>query len=152
MSHETLQELIASYSPQATFDAAGPWLNVTVSSADWLPLAEALRNHSQLEFDYLFCMTGVDWKTHLSVVYHLSSKSLGHSVVVKVKIDDRENPELESVCGIWRTAEMHELEIFDLFGIKFRRHPGLRRLFMTDDWKGWPMRKDYEDPINMIKL
>lgn len=152
MSHETLQELIASYSPQATFDAAGPWLNVTVSSADWLPLAEALRNHSQLDFDYLFCMTGVDWKTHLSVVYHLSSKSLGHSVVVKVKIDDRENPELESVCGIWRTAEMHELEIFDLFGIKFRRHPGLRRLFMTDDWKGWPMRKDYEDPINMIKL
>lgn len=152
MSHETLQELIASYSPQATFDAAGPWLNVTVSSADWLPLAEALRNHSQLEFDYLFCMTGVDWKTHLSVVYHLSSKALGHSVVVKVKIDDRENPELESVCGIWRTAEMHELEIFDLFGIKFRRHPGLRRLFMTDDWKGWPMRKDYEDPINMIKL
>lgn len=152
MSHETLQEFIASYSPQATFDAAGPWLNVMVSSADWLPLAEALRNHSQLEFDYLFCMTGVDWKTHLSVVYHLSSKSLGHSVVVKVKIDDRENPELESVCGIWRTAEMHELEIFDLFGIKFRRHPGLRRLFMTDDWKGWPMRKDYEDPINMIKL
>jgi NADH-quinone oxidoreductase subunit C len=152
MTQETLQELITSYSPQATFDAAGPWLNVTVSSSDWLPLAEALRNHSQLEFDYLFCMTGVDWKTHLSVVYHLSSKTHGHSVVVKVKIDDRENPEVESVCGIWRTAEMHELEIFDLFGIKFRRHPGLRRLFMTDDWKGWPMRKDYEDPINMIKL
>lgn len=152
MSLENLQELITSYSPQATFDAAGHWLNVHVSSSDWLPLAEALRNHSQLEFDYLFCMTGVDWKTHLTVVYHLSSKSLGHSVVVKVKIDDRENPEVESVCGIWRTAEMHELEIFDLFGIKFRRHPGLRRLFMTDDWKGWPMRKDYEDPINMIKL
>ena len=71
--------------------------------------------------------------------------------MVKAKLD-RVNPEIETVCDIWRTAEFHEREAYDLLGIKFLNHPDLRRLFMTDDWNGWPLRKDYEDPVNMIKL
>ena len=152
MSNEELKSIITEYAPAATFEEGGAWLSVHVDSRDWLPLAEALRNHSQLDFDYLFCVTGVDWKTHFTVVYHLTSKKVGHTVVVKVKIEDREHPVVETVCGIWRTAELNEREVYDFFGIKFNRHPDLRRLFLTEDWKGWPMRKDYEDPINMIKL
>jgi NADH/F420H2 dehydrogenase subunit C len=152
VSNEELKSIITEYAPVATFEEGGTWLSVHVDSRDWLPLAEALRNHSQLDFDYLFCVTGVDWKTHFTVVYHLTSKKAGHTVVVKVKIEDREHPVVETVCGIWRTAELNEREVYDFFGIKFNRHPDLRRLFLTEDWKGWPMRKDYEDPINMIKL
>ena len=152
MSNEELKSIITEYAPAATFEEGGAWLAVNVDAKDWLPLAEALRNHSALDFDYLFCVTGVDWKTHFTVVYHLTSKKAGHTVVVKVKIEDREHPVVETVCGIWRTAELNEREVYDFFGIKFNRHPDLRRLFLTEDWKGWPMRKDYEDPINMIKL
>ncbi|MFM9053162.1 MAG: NADH-quinone oxidoreductase subunit C [Bacteroidota bacterium] len=152
MTNEEIKQLISQYVPSASFEEGGVWMSVLVDSCDWLPLAEALRNHSQLDFDYLFCVTGVDWKTHLSVVYHLSSKKLGHTVVVKVKISDRDKPAIETVSGIWRTAELNEREVYDLFGVRFINHPDLRRLFLKEDWKGWPLRKDYEDPVNMIKL
>jgi NADH:ubiquinone oxidoreductase subunit C len=85
------------------------------------------------------------------MVYHLTSTIHRDSVVVKVKLD-RGNPEIETVSDIWRTAEFHEREVYDLFGVKFLHHPDLRRLFLTDEWKGWPLRKDYDDPVNMIKL
>jgi len=84
-------------------------------------------------------------------VYHFTSTTYRHTIVVKSKLD-RNNPEIETVSDIWRTAEFHEREAYDLFGVKFINHPDLRRLFMTDDWVGWPLRKDYEDAVNMIKL
>ena len=62
------------------------------------------------------------------------------------------NPEITTVSDIWRTAEFHEREAYDLFGVRFTDHPDLRRLFMTEEWEGWPLRKDYEDAVNMIKL
>jgi NADH:ubiquinone oxidoreductase subunit C len=85
------------------------------------------------------------------MVYHFTSTTHFHNIVVKAKLD-RNNPEIETVCNIWRTAEFHEREVYDLFGVKFLHHPDLRRLLLTDDWVGYPLRKDYEDPINMIKL
>ncbi|MEY4594966.1 MAG: hypothetical protein RIQ47_1376, partial [Bacteroidota bacterium] len=108
MTNEELKAAIVNYIPDAVFDETTAWLNVSISADEWLPLAEALRNHSQLDFDYLFCVTGVDWKSHLSVVYHLTSKKFGHTLVVKAKIDNRVDPVIETVCGIWRTAELHE--------------------------------------------
>lgn len=152
MNKEELKIILSGISPAATFDETGDWLNVSVDAADWIGLARELRSLTDLSFDYLFCLSGVDWKTYLSVVYHLSSKLHGHNLVVKVKIADRENPTIDTVSGLWRTAEFHELEAYDLFGIKFIGHPGLRRLFLTDDWVGWPLRKDYTDPVNMIEL
>jgi NADH:ubiquinone oxidoreductase subunit C len=85
------------------------------------------------------------------MVYHLTSTVYRHTVVVKVKLD-HDGPVIRTVSDIWRTAEFHEREAYDLFGVVFTDHPDLRRLFMTDEWKGWPLRKDYEDPVNMIKL
>ena len=85
------------------------------------------------------------------MVYHLLSKTHQHTIVLKAKISNRENAEIETVCNIWRTAELLEREVFDLFGVKFINHPDLRRLFLSDDWNGYPLRKDYVDE-NMISL
>ena len=131
--------------------AGAEWLNVSIESKDWLPLAQQLRNNPDLDFDFLFCVTAVDWKTYYSVVYHLRSLKNEHVLVVKAKCD-KANPEIESVAKIWRTAEFHEREAYDLMGIKFLYHPDLRRLFLTDDWVGYPLRKDYVDEVNIIKL
>lgn len=150
MTNEELKEQILSLEPTATFDETGEWLNVQVAPAQWKELARGLRN-SAMHFDYLFCLTCVDWKTHMTMVYHLSSTSHRHNIVVKAKVD-RSQPEIETVCDIWRTAEFHEREVFELFGVVFLNHPDLRRLILTDDFEGFPLRKDFEDPINMIKL
>lgn len=150
MTNEELKEQILSLEPNATFDETGEWLNVQVEPVQWKELARGLRN-SAMHFDYLFCLTCVDWKTHMTMVYHLSSTSHRHNIVVKAKVD-RNQPEIETVCDIWRTAEFHEREVFELFGVVFLNHPDLRRLILTDDFEGFPLRKDFEDPINMIKL
>ncbi|MBK8365602.1 MAG: NADH-quinone oxidoreductase subunit C [Bacteroidetes bacterium] len=147
-----LQEKLLSICPTATFEENTQWPTINIESTEWRRLAEHLKNDPELAFDYLFCITGVDWKTHLSMVYHLSSTIHRHTIVVKAKISDRNNAAIESVYNIWATAELNEREAYDLFGINFTNHPDLRRLFLTDDWVGYPLRKDYEDPINMIKL
>ena len=85
------------------------------------------------------------------MVYHLSSTQSRHSIVIKANLD-REQPAIETVCGIWRTAEFFEREVFELFGVNFLQHPDLRKLILTDDFEGYPLRKDFEDPINIIKL
>lgn len=147
-----LQEKLLSICPTATFEENTQWPTINIESTEWRRLAEQLKNDPELAFDYLFCITGVDWKTHLTMVYHLSSTIHRHTIVVKAKIADRNNAAIESVYNIWATAELNEREAYDLFGINFTNHPDLRRLFLTDDWVGYPLRKDYEDPINMIKL
>ena len=149
---QSLKDNILEIVPEATFEEGGQWLNVLIDSNNWLKLAEKLRTVDNFLFDYLFCVTCVDWKTHLSMVYHLESKNNKQILVVKAKIEDRNDPKIESVSSIWKTAEFHEREAYDLFGVKFINHPDLRRLFLTDDWVGWPLRKDYEDDVNMIKL
>ena len=151
MLKEDLKIKITELLPSAGFDEAVEWLNISIEPSEWPDLAYKLRHTTGLDFDFLFCVTGVDWKTHLGMVYHLTSTIHRHNIVVKAKLN-RENPEIETVSNIWRTAEFHEREAYDLFGVKFISHPDLRRLFLTDDWKGWPLRKDYEDPVNMIKL
>eukprot|EP01136_Pigoraptor_vietnamica_P037204 Opistho-1_new@104851 len=150
MTNEALKEQILALEPSVSFDETGEWLNILVEPAKWKALAKGLRQ-SAMHFDYLFCLTCVDWKTHLTMVYHLSSTTHRHNIVVKANLD-RTKPEIETVCDIWRTAEFHEREVFELFGVIFLNHPDLRKLILTDDFEGFPLRKDFEDPINMIKL
>ena len=149
MTNELLKEKISSIDPGAVFDETGEWLSAEIQHDFWKPLAQELRTGVQM--DFLFCLTCVDWKTHLTMVYHLRSTSKGFSMVIKSKLD-RNDPKIESVSSIWRTAEFHEREVFELFGVVFTNHPDLRRLILTDDFEGFPLRKDFEDPVNMIKL
>jgi NADH/F420H2 dehydrogenase subunit C len=150
MTNEEVKEYVTAVQPSATFDETGEWLNIQVEARDLRRLAKLLRNGA-LNFDYLFCLTCIDWKTHLTVVYHLSSTDHRHSIVVKAKVD-RTDARIGTVSDIWRTAEFKEREVYDLFGVNFINHPDLRRLILTDDFEGYPLRKDFEDPINMIKL
>jgi NADH-quinone oxidoreductase subunit C len=151
MTNEELKTNLTALFPPATFEEGGEWITMLIDPKEWKPVATNLRTNSDFIFDYLFCVTCVDWKTHLTMVYHLTSTMFRHSLVVKAKLD-RNQPEIETVCDIWRTAEFHEREQFELFGVKFLHHPDLRRLILTDDFEGFPLRKDFEDPVNMIKL
>ena len=151
MKNEELQKLIGSWSPNLEFTEEGSqYLNITVPKEELHAIMFKLKHDDQTSLDYLFCLSGVDWGEELGVVYHLESTNFRHSLVVKTQIAERENPVIDSVYDIWATAEFHEREVFDFFGIKFTNHPNLKRLFLTDDWVGFPLRKDYEDNINMI--
>lgn len=150
MTKEEIKSYISNQWPSVTFDETGEWLSVSVENEQWRSFAESLKP-SELKLDYLFCLTCVDWKTHLGMVYHFSSTTYRHTIVVKVKLD-RNDPAIETVSDIWRTAEFHEREVFELFGVRFLNHPDLRKLILTDDFEGFPLRKDFEDPVNMIKL
>ncbi len=151
MNNEDLQNSINGLGENLEFSTEeSEFLNVLVPKEQLHSICSQLKLNPDLNFDYAFCLTGMDWGVELGVMYHLHSTKFKHEIVVKVKTDDRENPTLDSVHDIWQTAEFHELEIYDFFGIKFNNHPKLRRLFLTPDWEGFPLRKDYVDEANMI--
>ena len=152
MTNEELKIKITELLPEATFDESGEWITVNMEPQSWLSFARQLRSDDTLFFDYLFCLTCIDWKTHLTMVYHLSSTRYRQNMVIKAKLD-RNKPEIETVSHIWRTAEFHEREVYEMFGVNFLNHPDLRLLILPDGWEGKnPLRKDFEDPINMIRL
>jgi NADH-quinone oxidoreductase subunit C len=107
-------------------------------------IANFIFRDPELKFDYLICLSGVDFNDgNLGVVYHLSSMQMRHRIVLKVKVP-KDKPEVPSVESVWKTANWHEREAFDLFGIVFLDHPDLRRILLPDDWEGFPLRKDYK--------
>jgi NADH-quinone oxidoreductase subunit C len=144
-----LESFIRTLTPDAEIKTGKQYLEATVLPTSLHQLAKDLKENEKSKFDFLFCLTGVDYGTELGVVYHLRSTSFDQTVVLKTKTSDRENPILDSVCDIWQTAEFHEREVFDLVGIKFKNHPDLRRLFLDNSW-GFPLRKDYVDDINIV--
>jgi len=150
MTGEELKQSITAHFPGIAYDETGEFLNVLINADELRPLMKLLLN-AEFSFDYLFCLTCIDWKTHLMMVYHLLSKTHRHNIVVKAKIADTNNPEIETVSDLWETANFHEREVYDLFGVKFLNHPDLRRILLSDDWEGYPLRKNYVDE-NMIKL
>lgn len=107
-------------------------------------LAEYLYEEKDLQFDTLKSIIGVDWGETLGAVYILESSIHNTSISLKVETSDRENPLLYSVSNIWRSADLNEREIFDFYGIRFIGHPDMRRLFLREDWVGYPLRKDYD--------
>ncbi len=149
MDTEVLKTYFSALEPLATFEEGGEWLMVQVPADNWKSIA--LKLITERNFDFLFCVTCVDFKTHLTMVYHLRSMQTDETVVIKIQLD-RDLPVVATVCDIWRTAEFHEREAFEMFGVQFTGHPDLRKLILPDDFEGFPMRKDFEDPINMIKL
>ena len=152
LTDEQLKEKILSIYKDATFEDGSRTFTAVVPSAELHNMAEQLKNDEETGFDFLFCQTGVDYPEHMIVVYHLRSTHHGHCLFLKAKIEDRINPHIDTVYDLWKTAEFHEREIYDLFGIVFDNHPDLRRIFLDDDWVGYPLRKDYVDEINIVEL
>ena len=148
----------------ANLEALDPWIEV--SPEGLVEVMNFLRDDDGLRFDMLNCITAVDYlqtdpkkaakadfDPHLEIVYHLSSIVKKHTLVVKVKLprwkDDVQGdlPQLPTVSNVWRTADWHEREVFDLSGIEFTGHPNLRRILCPEDWVGYPLRRDYEMPL-----
>jgi len=152
MTNEELKLKITTLLPNAVFEEGAEWVNVNVDAADFKRFAQQLRSEDDLFFDFLFCLTCIDWKTHLAMVYHLDSTRYHHNIVVRVKIDAAK-PQIATVSDIWQTANFHEREVYELFGVNFLDHPDLRLLILPDGWEGKnPLRKDFEDEVNMIRL
>lgn len=102
-----------------------------------------LREDKELAFDYLYCLSAVDWEEYLEVVYHINSTAKHHKLVVKVKLPT-ENPVIDTISDIYRAADWYEREIWELFGIDVRNHPDLRQLLLPDNWdEGPPMRRGW---------
>lgn len=109
-------------------------------------VGQVLHKTEGLYFDMLSCITGVDngpEEDTMEVIYNLYSIPYDRSLMLKVMLD-RKTPELDSVANIWRAADWHEREAFDLLGVVFKGHPDLRRILLPADWEGHPLRKDYE--------
>ena len=151
MTNEELKAKISSLIPEAEFADNKQYTDAVIPAGKMHDLCKTLKETYDTAFDYLFCQSGLDMNNQLMVVYHMTSTIHKHSLVLKVKTSDRQNPAFDTVCDIWRTAEFHEREIFDLFGIKFNNHPDLRRIFLDEKWEGYPLRKDYKDEINIIE-
>jgi NADH-quinone oxidoreductase subunit C len=145
-------------------DAIDPF--VVIEPGDLFEVCRFLRDDSRLRMEFLNCISGVDYletdpkkapkagfEPHVEVVYHFSSFTHRHRFVVKVILprwkDNQvgELPEVPSVTPLWRTADWHEREVYDLSGIRFTGHPDLRRILLSEDWVGHPLRKDYEFPL-----
>jgi NADH-quinone oxidoreductase subunit C len=118
-----------------------------------LDVCRWLRDNPEFDMVYLSFVSAVDWPDRFDVVYHLTSVNRRHSAVLKVAIP-KDRPVIPSVTDVWSGADWHEREAYDLFGIVFDGHPDLRRIMMSADWKGHPLRKDYvyEDPQWLVDL
>ena len=159
-----LQKQFGTAITGSNLDAIDPWIEV--SPEGLVSLCEYLRDAEDLKFEMLNCISAVDYfepdpkkaskapfDPHTELVYHLSSITNKHTIVVKVKLprwkDDHEGqlPEVPSVSGVWSTADWHEREVYDLSGVMFTGHPNMRRILCPEDWVGHPMRRDYQMPL-----
>ena len=161
---ERLKKQFGDHITGANLTAIDPW--VEVSPAGLLGVCKYLRDEPDLRFEMLNCISGVDyfepdakkaaktdWQPHIEVVYHLTSIRHKTSIVLKIMLPRWKNdqagelPEVPSVSAIWSTADWHEREVFDLMGVRFTGHPDMRRILCPEDWVGYPLRKDYEMPL-----
>ena len=120
--------------------------SVSVGPDELLAALESFRDDPVLRLDFLSSVTATDrpgGDPRFWVVYELSSNELHHRLRVKVGLPD-EDPRVPSVTGLFPTADWHERETYDFFGVVFDGHPDLRRILLPDDWEGWPLRKSEE--------
>ncbi|MCH5228109.1 MAG: NADH-quinone oxidoreductase subunit D [Muribaculaceae bacterium] len=140
-----IKEKILEIYPKAQFSEGETLLVTVAEEKDWYNFAKSLKETPGLEFDVLTAVVGMDWVESLGVIYYLTSTSRNWEVIsVKVSVTDRDNPMIHSVSDLWKVANFQEREVYDFYGIKFINHPDMRRFFLRNDWKGHPLRKDYD--------
>ena len=143
---EELLSLIRQTSNEVTLIPNSTPFGLVIKSEVLLSVCNQLHKNPSTYFDMLSCITGIDNGPEagtMEVIYHLYSIPFNQSLALKVMLP-RENPEIESVTSIWKSANWLEREVFDMFGIIFKNHPDLRRILLPADWKGNPLRKDYK--------
>jgi len=141
LSGKDIAKQIEKKFPGGVVESAAESLLVEAESL--LEIAAYLKNTPGLDFNYLTAVSGVDYLDCFEVVYQLTSLEHNHSLVLKTRCYQRDNPTLPSVVGLWRAADFQEREICDLFGISFTGHPNLKRIALWDGFEGHPLRKDF---------
>lgn len=136
-----LQDKISKKFPGATFEES-EMLLINIADAQLHDLVKTLRDEHG--FNYLVTIVGMDWKTSMGCVYYLADAAMSRFVSVKTQTEDRDNPMLHSIADLYRIAGILEREVYDFYGIVFIGNPDMRRLFLNIDWKGFPLRKDYD--------
>ena len=149
MTTEELQSYLGQKFPDAIVAMGNQYPEMTVGANQLFETAKLLKEEKETQFDYLFCLSGVDFANCMGVYYHIESTNLKHCMVLNVKTSNRTEPILDSVMAVWHGAKYHEREVYDLLGIHFNNHNDLRRLFLEDGW-GFPLRKDYVDEERII--
>ena len=119
---------------------------ILVSSENWAEISLLLKNESDLDFDYLMCISSYDKgdRKKYGVAYNLFSTTNNHYLETRVEVED--GISIPSVASLWQTANWHEREAYDMMGIKFEGHPNLKRILLSDDWEGHPLRKNFKEP------
>jgi len=133
-------ESIIQYNDQQPVDSF-----ILVSPDKLFDICHTLRDDEEFLFDYLMSLSGMDFEENVGVVYHLYSMELKHKLVLKVTAP-KTDPKVPSVEMIWKTADLHEREAYDLMGVQFEGHHNLIRILCPYDWEGHPLRKDYVTP------
>jgi NADH-quinone oxidoreductase subunit C len=145
--HEKLVARFGERILSVDLEAASPFAVVATEAI--AEVAAFCKGDPDLVFDNLMCLSGVDYPgedpPRMEVVYHLLSYTHHHTFALKVHTS-RENPAVATVEGVWGVANFHERECWDMFGIVFTGHSDMRRILLPDDWEGFPLRKDWEDP------
>ena len=146
-----IQEIVAAKFPEVEI-TQGETVEFTVPDAKWHDLATMLRH--ELGFDNLTALIGMDWGELLGVVYYLTNTQTYEVIRVKVTTADRVKPFIHSITDLYKVAVIYEREVYDFYGIKFIGNPDMRRLFLRNDWVGYPFRKDYDanPEINPVRL
>jgi len=119
---------------------------ISVSPENWSEISSLLKNESKLNFDYLMCISAYDKGDNkvYGAAYNFYSTVNNHYLEVRVEAED--DISIPSVTGLWKTADWHEREAYDMMGLKFEGHPNLKRILLSDDWEGYPLRKNYKEP------
>lgn len=139
-ANEVAKEITRRF-PQAQAQASND--AVLLKGEALFEVAEFLKNSPEFDFNYLNYITAVDYFDYFELVYQLTSLSYNHSVVLKTRCYDRDNPVVSSVVRLWRGADLQEREVYDLMGIRFNGHPNMKRIVLWDGFQGHPLRKDY---------
>jgi NADH-quinone oxidoreductase subunit C len=145
---ETIRRIVGETARQLTpvVDENSTPKALRIHEGDLVPICLELYRNKDTYFDQLSCITGIDNGQAIGtmeIAYNLYSIPYNHHLMLKVTLE-REKLFIDSVESIWKTANWHEREIFDLFGIVFRNHTDLRRILLPADWEGYPLRKDYQ--------
>ena len=119
---------------------------ISVSPENWSEISSVLKNDSKLNFDYLMCISAYDKGDSkvYGAAYNFYSTVNNHYLEVRVEAED--GTSIPSVVELWKTADWHEREAYDMMGLKFEGHPDLKRILLSDDWEGYPLRKNYKEP------
>jgi NADH-quinone oxidoreductase subunit C len=125
---------------------------IIIKSSKFTEFMQLIKDDKNFKFDILLDHTAVDYinENVFHLVYHLYSSVYNHQVIILVEVP-RDKPVISTLCNIWKIAEWQEREVFDLFGILYNNHPDLRRIFLEDDWVGFPLRKNYKDNFMLEK-